>query len=54
MRKLETKRDAAWRSYDEASRELDRQKDVLLDEISKRLEPRSEAENLFVLRWCLK
>ncbi len=29
LRKLETRRDAAWRSYDEASRELDRQKDAL-------------------------
>jgi hypothetical protein len=54
LRKLETNRDAAWHSYDEASRELDRQKDVLLDEISKRLDQISAAENLFVLRWCLK
>ncbi len=53
LRKLETKRDAAWRSYDEASRELDRQKDSLLDEISHRLEQHSESCELFTIRWSL-
>jgi len=53
LRKLEGNRDAAWRSYDEASLELDRQKDAVLDGVSKRLEQCSEAENLFVVRWCL-
>ena len=38
LRKLETKRDEAWRSYDQASREIDRQKDALLDDVSRRLE----------------
>jgi predicted nucleic acid-binding Zn-ribbon protein len=37
LRRLEAQRDEAWRSYDEASREIDRQKDALLDEISGRL-----------------
>jgi ERCC4-related helicase len=53
LRKLETRRDEAWRSYDEASREIDRQKDVLLDEIGRRLEQKTEQELLFTLRWCL-
>jgi len=51
LRKLETKRDEAWRSYDEASRETDRQKDALLDEVSRRLEQKTEQETLFTLRW---
>jgi len=51
LRKLETKRDEAWRSYDEASREIDRQKDALLDEVSRRLEQKTEQETLFTLRW---
>ncbi len=38
LRGLETKRDEAWRAYDSASRDVDRQKDSLLDEISRRLE----------------
>jgi hypothetical protein len=52
-RSLETKRDEAWRAYDEASREIDRQKDALLDEISRRLEQTIEQEALFTLRWRL-
>ena len=52
-RTLEGKREEAWRDYDQASREVDRQKDALLDEISRRLEQRIEQEQLFALRWKL-
>jgi len=41
------------RAYDEASREIDRQKDALLDEISQRSEQRVEDGILFALRWHL-
>ncbi|MFH0812757.1 MAG: SNF2-related protein [Pseudomonadota bacterium] len=51
LRKMETKRDEAWRTYDQESREIDRQKDALLDEVSRRLEQRAEEMVLFVLRW---
>lgn len=51
LRKLETRRDEAWRNYDEASRTLDRQKDTLLDEISHRLAQKTEQATLFTLRW---
>jgi hypothetical protein len=54
LRGLETKRDEAWRAYDTASRDIDRQKDALLDEISQRLEQKTKCESLFVLRWTLK
>ena len=54
LRKLETKRDEAWRDYDAASRELDRQKDALLDEISKRLEQKTKHNFLFTIKWTLK
>jgi superfamily II DNA or RNA helicase len=53
LRKLETRRDEAWRNYDGASRELDRQKDTLLDEIGKRLEQKMEQKNLFLIRWSV-
>lgn len=53
FRLLETKRDEAWRVYDHASRELDKQKDALLDEISKRLEQQVNEEPLFTIRWQL-
>lgn len=54
LRKLETKRDEAWRNYDYASKELDRQKDALLDDISKRLNQNTESESLFMIRWELQ
>jgi ERCC4-related helicase len=50
-RTLETKREEAWRAYDEASRDIDRQKDSLLDEVSHRLEQQINEERLFTLRW---
>ena len=53
LRKLEAKRDEAWRNYDAASRELDKKKDELLDEISTRLNQSTSTEKLFVIRWKL-
>lgn len=53
LRKLEAKRDEAWRNYDAASRELDKKKDELLDEISTRLNQNTSTEKLFVIRWKL-
>jgi hypothetical protein len=52
-RHLETKRTEAWKTFDEASREIERQKDGLLDEISRRLEQRIEQEPLFTIRWSM-
>lgn len=54
LRKLEAKRDEAWRNYDNSSRELDKKKDELLDEISKRLEQQTENHNLFFIHWNLR
>jgi hypothetical protein len=51
VRKLETRRDEAWRAFDQATRDLDKQKDTLLDDIAKRLEQRVEQETLFTIRW---
>lgn len=53
LRNLEEKRNEAWKEYDAASHEIDRQKDKLLDEISQRLEQEAEQEILFTLRWYL-
>jgi hypothetical protein len=52
-RELEGKRDDAWRAFDQASREIDRQKDSLLDEIGQRLQQKLEQEPLFTLRWTV-
>jgi superfamily II DNA or RNA helicase len=54
LRVLEGKRDEAWRAYDAASRDIDRQKDGLLDEIGRRLNQQTTCETLFTLRWRLQ
>ena len=53
LRGIETKRDEAWKSYDVTCREIERQKDTLLDEISKRLEQKTGRTELFTLHWRL-
>ncbi len=52
-RTLETKREEAWRAYDEVSRDIDRQKGSLLDEVSHGLEQQINEERLFAFRWNL-
>jgi superfamily II DNA or RNA helicase len=51
VRRLEAKRNEAFRAYDQASQELEKQKDGLLDDIAKRLEQNIEDEVLFTIRW---
>lgn len=51
VRTLETKRDEAWRAYDQAHGDIDRQKDALLDDITQRLEESIEHKHLFTIRW---
>lgn len=53
LRQQEAKRNDAWRVFDEASREIERQKDMLLDEITQRLQQKTEQTNLFSMRWHL-
>lgn len=53
IRKLETRRDDAWRAFDQATRDLDKQKDTLLDDIAKRLEHTTDTQTLFTVRWKL-
>lgn len=50
-RVLETKRDEVWRAFDQASREIDQQKDRVLDEIGHRLEQQIKDVRLFTVRW---
>ena len=53
LRTLETKRDEAWRAYDAASRDVDRQKDSLLDEVGRRLQQKADIATLFTIRWSV-
>lgn len=53
IRTLEDRRTAAWREFDAASRDIEAQKDGLLDEISKRLNRQVHQERLFTIEWEL-
>ncbi len=53
VRKLEAKRQDAWRAFDEASRTVDAEKDRILDDIAARLEQTTKQERLFTVRWRL-
>jgi len=54
LRQLESKRNDAWKEFDEASRDIDKQKDALLDEIGQRLGQKTDREILFNIRWRLE
>ena len=53
LRKLESQRDDAWRTYDQASRDVEKKKDDLLDDMGNKMKQRTEDERLFVVRWGL-
>jgi hypothetical protein len=50
-RTLEAKRDEAWRAYDAAAKEIEIQKDGLLDQVEERLGQRVSDEELFAIRF---
>ena len=51
IRTLEDKRDASWKEYDSAKKEINKKKDDLLNDISARLEQKEEVEELFTIKW---
>lgn len=53
IQKIQSRRDEAWRHYDEAAREIEERKDELLDDIEARLEQKTEVKPLFTIRWTL-
>ena len=53
IRMLDKKRDEAWRDYDTAARDIERQKDELIDRIEARLKQEIKEETLFTIRWKL-
>jgi len=52
-RKLEAERDEAWKKYDSAAREIETQKDGLIDEIEKKIKQRINEQDLFLIKWKL-
>ncbi len=54
MRPLEQKRDEAWRAYDAAAKEIEVQKDKLLDQVEARLGQQVNEEELFTIRFEIR
>jgi ERCC4-related helicase len=50
-RQLETKRDEAWKAYEQAAKQIEVRKDSLMDEIEKRMNAAASEERLFTIRW---
>jgi ERCC4-related helicase len=50
-RQLDTKRDEAWREYENAAREIESKKDSLMDEVERRLQQMVSETPLFTIRW---
>lgn len=50
-RQLETKRDEAWKAYEQAAKDIEARKDTLMDEIEKRMNQILSEETLFTIRW---
>lgn len=52
-KKLETERDTAWKEYDGAAKEIEQNKDQLIDKVEKRLKQNLKDEQLFNFKWTL-
>ncbi len=50
-RQLETKRDEAWKAYEQAAKDIEGRKDSLMDDIEKRMNQALSEERLFTIRW---
>lgn len=54
LRPLEQRRDDAWRAYDSAAKEIEIQKDSLLDQVEARLGQEVSEETLFTVRFKIE
>ena len=52
-RKIETRRDEAWREYDQQAREIETKKDQLLDSVEEKLRTEIIDEQLFAIGWSV-
>jgi len=53
LKKEARKRDTAWREYDDSAREIEKNKDALIDEIEARMSQKTQEDILFTVRWKL-
>ena len=53
-RSLDSKRDEAWKQYEQAAKNVEARKDGLMDEVEKRLKQQVSEQSLFTIRWQVK
>ena len=53
LRDIDKKRDSAWKEYDDAAKQIEHQKDELLDSVEDRLRQTVEEQTLFTIRWSM-
>jgi len=53
-RELDQKRDTAWKEYDGAAKEIEKSKDLLIDQIEAKLKQTVKEEDLFTIKWTIK
>lgn len=51
---MESKRDEAWREYDSSAKEIEIQKDHLLDDIESKLHQNIDETIMFSARWTIR
>jgi hypothetical protein len=50
-RQLDSKRDEAWKRYEQAAKDIETKKDGLMDEVEKRLKQQVSENTLFTIKW---
>jgi hypothetical protein len=53
LRELDSKRDIAWKAYDADAKQIEKQKDELLDTVEERLKQTIEEKTIFTIRWSV-
>jgi ERCC4-related helicase len=53
VRGLEQKREEAWRAYDDAAKDIEKQKDAFLDEVESRMRQDVSEQHLFTIRFTV-
>lgn len=53
LRDLDKKRDTAWKKYDEEAKQIEKQKDVLIDAVERKLKQTIDEKELFTIRWSV-
>ncbi len=52
-KRMESRRDEAWRDYDRATRDVEKRKDEVLDEVGRRMLTYVERTELFTVRFSV-